>query len=188
MKRITILSAMLLANNVFAAGGELEMFEGKVGGILAAKRQSYGTPGMVVTIIRNGVIAGTFVSGYADRENQKPIEPDTLIPAASLTKLLTAVLVVRQAEQGRLQINHPANEYLPPRMQIMGSDGKTSTATLAQLLSHHSGLPVSWRPIASEGDALQSLENYLSQNLNARRPDYLCQRCLFTRGVYRCKG
>ncbi len=156
-----------LAGSVIAAAEAPERFEDKVVEILNAKRQQYGTPGMVVTVIRNGIIAGTFVSGYADRENKKPIEPDTLIPAASLTKLLTAALVVRQAEQRRLQIDRPANEYLPRAMQIVGSDGKPSAATLMQLLSHSSGLPVSWKPIASEGDALQSLESYLSQNLKA---------------------
>lgn len=168
MKRTLLVFALIGFDVKFAAEAKPEPLDEKVPAILAAKQQKYGTPGMVATVIRDGKIVNTYASGYADRENQSPITADTLIPAASLTKLVTAVLVVRQAEQGRLELNKAANDYLPAPMQIAGNDGKPSRATLAQLLTHTSGLPVSWKPIASEGDPVQTLEEYLSQNLKAK--------------------
>ena len=130
----------------------------KIRGIMQAKMQRYGTPGMVATIIRNGKISETIVVGFADRENQKAMRAETQLPAASLTKLMTAALVMRQVEAGRLDLDKPVNSYLAPGFHVKSPQGGESPATLRQLLSHSSGLPTSWKGIASKGDNPQSLE------------------------------
>lgn len=134
---------------------------------MAAKMQRYGTPGMVATIIRNGKISETIALGYADRENKLPMRADTQLPAASLTKLITAALVMRQVEQGHLDLDKPVNSYLAVPFHVKSPTGGESAATLRQLLSHSSGLPTSWKGIASKGDTPQELEAYLSHGLKA---------------------
>lgn len=155
---------LLLASRIFALD---EALEADIRQILERARQKYGTPGIVATLIENGRITGTVAVGFADRENKKPMTEDTLVQAASLTKLMTAVLVARQADAGRLRLDIPANSYLPEKMRLIANDGRLSTATLTHLLSHSSGLPVSWKGIASAGDKIVPLEEYLSQNLRA---------------------
>ncbi|MFO1472225.1 MAG: serine hydrolase domain-containing protein [Turneriella sp.] len=135
--------------------------------IMAAKMQRYGTPGMVATIIRNGKISETIALGFADRENKRPMSADTQLPAASLTKLMTAALVMRQVEAGRLELDKPVNSYLVPSFYVKSSQGTALPATLRQLLSHSSGLPTSWKGIASKGDTPQSLEKFLSRGQKA---------------------
>ena len=161
MKKLFI-AALTAASPLFAAVSDAAITR-----ILEEKRQAYGTPGIVVTLIENGKITRTIVSGFADRENNKPMRPETQLPAASLTKLMTAALVMRQVEAGRLDLDRPVNGYLPENFHITGSDGKASPATLRQLLSHSSGLPASWKGIASKGDKVLSLETYLSRGLKA---------------------
>lgn len=139
----------------------------KIRGIMQAKMQRYGTPGMVATIIRNGKISETIVVGFADRENQKAMRAETQLPAASLTKLMTAALVMRQVEAGRLDLDKPVNSYLAPGFHVKSPQGGESPATLRQLLSHSSGLPTSWKGIASKGDNPQSLERFLSRGQKA---------------------
>ena len=129
--------------------------------------QRYGTPGMVATIIRDGKIAETIAVGFADRENKRPMSADTQLPAASLTKLMTAALVMRQVEAGRLELDKPVNSYLAPSFHVRSPQGTASPATLRQLLSHSSGLPTSWKGIASKGDTPQSLEKFLSRGQKA---------------------
>lgn len=152
---------------LFALTLPLAADSGKIREIMAAKMQRYGTPGMVATIIRNGKISETIALGYADRENKILMRADTQLPAASLTKLMTAVLVMRQVEHGRLDLDKPVNSYLAASFHIKSPAGRESTATLRQLLSHSSGLPTSWKGIASKGDKPQDLDSYLSHGLRA---------------------
>ena len=134
---------------------------------MVAKMQRYGTPGMVATIIRHGNISETIALGFADRENKLPMRADTQLPAASLTKLLTAALVMHEVEDGRLDLDKPVNSYLAASFHVKSPSGSESPATLRQLLSHSSGLPTSWKGIASKGDTPQALESYLSHGLKA---------------------
>lgn len=122
---------------------------------------------MVATIIRDGKISETIALGFADRENKRPMSADTQLPAASLTKLMTAALVMRQVEAGRLDLDKPVNSYLAPSFHVKSPQGTASPATLRQLLSHSSGLPTSWKGIASTGGTPQSLEKFLSRGQKA---------------------
>lgn len=181
--RIFCTLLLIFASRTFALD---ETLEADVRQILERARQKYGTPGIVVTLIQKGRITGTFAVGFADRENKKPMTEDTLVQAASLTKLVTAVLVARQADFQRLRLDIPANSYLPEKMRVIANDGRLSTATLTHLLSHHSGLPVSWRGIASAGDKIVPLEEYLSQNLRAAYP--VGQKIIYANDAFSLAG
>lgn len=70
---------------------------------------------------------------------------DTIYDLASLTKpLVTALLVVRFAERGILDLNAPIARYLN---EFNGNDKRE--IMLTQLLTHTSGLP-NWRPLYIE--------------------------------------
>lgn len=72
-----------------------------------------------------------------------PATLDTIYDFASLTKpLITALLVVRFAERGDLQLDAPLAHYL-------NEFDDNRTVTLTQLLTHTSGLP-NWRPLYLE--------------------------------------
>src|SRR6185503_707976 len=71
-----------------------------------------------------------------------PASLDTIYDFASLTKpLVTALLVVRLAERGLLDLNAPLADYL----REFDAEAKRKI-TMMQLLTHTSGLP-NWRPL-----------------------------------------
>ena len=51
--------------------------------------------------------------GWADIAVQKPITDDTIFRMASMTKVVTAVAILKLMEQGKLSIDDPISKYLP---------------------------------------------------------------------------
>ena len=51
--------------------------------------------------------------GWADIAARKPITDDTIFRMASMTKVVTAVAILKLMEQGKLSIDDPISKYLP---------------------------------------------------------------------------
>ena len=58
--------------------------------------------------------------GYADIKNQIPITDDTIYRMASLTKVVTAVAIMKLVEEGKLSLDDPISKHLPQfaRMRV----------------------------------------------------------------------
>lgn len=107
-------------------------------------------PGVNVVIAQHGqtVLAASF--GQRDLAAAKPMEPDTLFVAASMTKPVTAVAVMMLYEEGRFLLEDPVAKYLPEfaHLQVLATEGgdpaqvvpAASPITIRQLLTHTSGL------------------------------------------------
>lgn len=104
----------------------------------------------VAAFDRDG-IRFAFGSGYADLEREEPATPDTLFRAASISKLFTTTLVLREVEAGTLGLDKPVNDYLDPEHRLNDKSGESSVATIRHLLTHTSGLSVSWRGLEMGG-------------------------------------
>ena len=65
------------------------------------------------------------------------MRPDSIHDLASITKVYTALLALRQVDQGRIDLAAPVQSYLP---DFTGT-GKDAV-TVAMLLAYTSGLPV----------------------------------------------
>jgi CubicO group peptidase (beta-lactamase class C family) len=77
-----------------------------------------------------------FQGGYgkADLELDVPNTPETVFRLGSLTKQFTAAAILQLQDQGRLSVNDTLDRYLP-------NAPHAGEVTLAQLLSHSSGIP-----------------------------------------------
>jgi CubicO group peptidase (beta-lactamase class C family) len=73
--------------------------------------------------------------GLADRAFGVPCAPDTTYRIASITKLFTAVLVMRSRERGRIDLDATIATYLP---DYRGP--AAAKASIRQLLNHTSGI------------------------------------------------
>lgn len=98
-----------------------------------------GIPGLAVAVVVDGKLAhaagvGTKVAGTDD-----PIGPHTRFRVASMTKMIVASGVMQLVEQGKLALVDTLATRVPWMKLVDGFDPKT--ITLAQLLSHTSGLP-----------------------------------------------
>src|SRR5258707_11858413 len=65
-----------------------------------------------------------------------PMRVDSIFDIASLTKLFTTVLALRQVEAGTLSLDAPVARYLPE----FAANG-TQRVTVRELLTHTAGLP-----------------------------------------------
>ncbi|WP_176441836.1 serine hydrolase domain-containing protein [Granulicella rosea] len=105
----------------------------------------YDVPSVSIAYIEHGRIAWTAV--YGEQSPGVPATTETLYNVASLTKPITAEIVLRLAAQGRLSLDEPmAPVWLDP--DLLGPDGqpqpwaKLLTPRLA--LSHQTGF-ANWR-------------------------------------------
>ncbi|GAB3000306.1 serine hydrolase domain-containing protein [Saccharothrix stipae] len=111
--------------------------------------------GAVTLFAHDGVVVTHEPTGWAVRyadavgtelpEPQRvPMTRDTIFDLASISKLFTSIVVMRQHELGRFGLDDPVARHLPE----FGVNGKGSI-TVRQLLTHTSGL-VAWLPLWSQ--------------------------------------
>ncbi|MFH2110574.1 MAG: serine hydrolase domain-containing protein [Candidatus Bathyarchaeota archaeon] len=110
--------------------------------------------GAELLVIKNRNIVLHEVVGWKDRENEIPMEKNSLFNIRSMTKPVTGAAVQILIDEGRLRLDTEAAEY------IQGFDNENSRSiTVEQLLSHMSGLPLSLLTSADEYETLFSLAN-----------------------------
>jgi beta-lactamase class C len=93
--------------------------------------------GMAVGVVENGRI--TFIKGYGVTQagSNDPVTPQTVFRWASVSKGLAATMVVKLAEQGKVDLNAPVAAYAP---DLTLPNGNENVATVGDLLSHRLGL------------------------------------------------
>ena len=102
------------------------------------------TPSIAVAVAKNGRIIWEEGFGFADVEHRTPATPTTLYSMASISKPITATGLMKLVEQGKIDLDRPANDYLGSA-KITGLAGKASDATVRRVMSHTAGLPLHYR-------------------------------------------
>jgi CubicO group peptidase (beta-lactamase class C family) len=144
---------------------------GRVAAVVEEVRDEAGVPALALAVVADGKVVAELASGLADREAGVPATAETVFRAASVSKLLTAALVMQQVEKGLLDLDAPANEHLEPALRIRDANGREVPATLRQLLSHTSGLPVARSGIRFDpDDPPRSMQEYLTERLRVIHP------------------
>ncbi len=95
--------------------------------------------GIAVAVSRPGRPAEALVLGTDAAAS--PITPDSLFPVASVTKLATALCLLRLVDSGTLALDDPLARYLPEAVAAAHPG-----VTPRRLLSHTSGLPLDLPP------------------------------------------
>lgn len=97
----------------------------------------WNVPGIAVGVLQDGH-AETLASGVTSVETRQPVTPDTIFQVGSISKVVTATLVMRLVEDGLLDLDTPVVEYLPDL--VLADATARRSITLRQLLAHASGL------------------------------------------------
>lgn len=77
--------------------------------------------------------------GWANREEQVPVSPDTVFGIGSVTKSFTSLAIMQLADEGKLSVDDPVADYLTDFTRSGETD--LTGITLHHLLSNSSGLP-----------------------------------------------
>lgn len=108
-------------------------------------------PGAVTMVIRNGKVVHLAANGYKNIDTKSPMKTDDLFYIQSMTKPIISVAFMMLYEEGHFKLDDPVSKYLPEfknlrvvRSNQDGPDAPTdslkSQITIAQLMSHSSGL------------------------------------------------
>ncbi|KAF1727401.1 serine hydrolase [Pseudoxanthomonas japonensis] len=98
----------------------------------------YELPGIAVGIIRDGEIAYTRTLGELQAGSGEKIDNDTLFKIASNSKAMTAGVLARLVDAGKLKWDDPVTKYLPQFR--MHDPWVTQQMQVRDLLIHNSGL------------------------------------------------
>ena len=130
------------------------------------------TPGIAVSLVRGDEIAWTISAGWADRENDIRVTPDTVFMLASVSKTVTCAGVMSVVEDGDLDLDADVNDYLPFEVRIPA--GPREPITTRMLLIHTSairdrfsvwGTPYSRDSLYFHGDSPIELGEFLRSYL-----------------------
>jgi CubicO group peptidase (beta-lactamase class C family) len=97
-------------------------------------------PGLSVAVTDGDGILHAVGLGASDIDSKTPATAETLYPFASVTKVVTAVVVLQLVERGELALDDEIREYVDVWNDVPGDP-----ITVAELLTHTSGMPVQYR-------------------------------------------
>jgi CubicO group peptidase (beta-lactamase class C family) len=95
--------------------------------------------GLAVGVVRDGGLEFFHGHGLADIASNTPITQDTVFRIGSITKPFTAIAVMQLFEEGLVDLDAPANDYLCAYELIPARAGFRPT-TLRHLLTHTAGI------------------------------------------------
>ena len=116
-----------------------------------------------VLVAKNGKIIFEDYKGYANYATKTPVSKTTALHLASVSKVMTATLVLKLVQENKIDLNEKVQTYLP--------DFPYQNTTVRTLLNHRSGLPhysrfsesiKGWnsRKILTNADVLDYLKRY----------------------------
>ncbi len=101
-------------------------------------------PSLSVAVAQNGKIVWEEGFGWADREKRVPADQHTIYSLASISKPITATGLMILAQEGKIALDKPANDYLGNAV-LNARVGNAKDATVRRLAGHTSGLPLHYQ-------------------------------------------
>lgn len=142
---------------------ELETF---LDGLMAAHMKNHHVAGAVIAVVKDGALFFSKGYGYADLEQNVPVDPaHTLFRPGSVSKLFVWTAVMQQVEQGNLALDEDINTYL----DFTIPDTYPEPITLNHLLTHTPGFEDMAQDLFKlDAAEMRPLDEYLKTHLPAR--------------------
>ena len=110
--------------------------------------------GVSVALVKDGHIVWEHGFGWSDQQAGKRASEHTAFSIASTTKPFTTTALMLLVADGKLDLDHPANDYLGAD-KLVDARGPSREATLRRLASHSAGLPTLFAMYPEGGTARQ---------------------------------
>ncbi|MDX8340408.1 serine hydrolase domain-containing protein [Draconibacterium sp. IB214405] len=111
--------------------------------------------GFSALVIKDGEEVFRMNKGYADRENEKPLEENTIYRIFSMSKPVTAVALMTLYDEGKFDLDDKVSDYIPnygsskvysPNEDGFSLEPQENEMTIRHLLTHTSGISYGWNP------------------------------------------
>lgn len=126
--------------------GLARLDEAAVRDVTSRVLRQWPSAGIAVAVVRHDDPTLFHVRGVADTATRRPVSTETVFRIGSLTKVVTAVAILQLWEEGRIDLDAPANDYLRA-FQVTRARAELRPATVRHLLTHTSGIGY-WRSLA----------------------------------------
>lgn len=104
--------------------------------------QQWNLAGMTMSIVKDGKLVYSHGFGYADLESKLPVVPGNLFRVASVSKLITAVAIMKLVEKKKISLDSKVfgpNGILKDPIFNTVTDKRLYFITVRQLLAHSGG-------------------------------------------------
>lgn len=133
---------------------------------LSERMQYYHVNGLSIAVIHNYKLEWAKGYGWADSAKQIPVTTQTLFQAASISKSLNAMGILKLAQENKLNIHDDINNYLKSWQLPKSNFTANKKVTVYNLLNHTAGLNVHGFLGYEKGDSIPSIV----QILNGEKP------------------
>ena len=119
----------------------------EVDGVVTRLMKAAEVTGVGIAIFNKGKIVYLKAYGTRDKEKDLPLTVDSVMSAASFSKVAFGYLALELADEGLLDLDKPVYQYLPkplaeyPNYADLANDTRSNRITVRMLLSHTSGFP-----------------------------------------------
>ena len=128
---------------------------------LAEQMKKYNINGVSIAVIHNYQIEWARGYGFADVSEKRSVNEKTLFQAASISKSLNSVGVLKLVQEKKLDLNSDINKYLVTWKFPYDEKSNSKQISLTNLLSHTAGLTIHGFPGYAKGDSLPTLPQIL---------------------------
>jgi CubicO group peptidase (beta-lactamase class C family) len=98
-------------------------------------------PGLVYGVVVDGQLALTGQFGYTNVEKKVPADSKSVFRIASMSKSVTATAIMKLRDEGKVQLDAPAETYLPEMKGLKLLTNDAQLITVRDLLTHGAGFP-----------------------------------------------
>jgi len=109
-----------------------------VDGVVADAMERDVIAGVSVAIVDHSGVLFTRGYGIASLSPARAMDSDTLCRVGSISKTVVWIALIQLAEEGKLNLNDPINQHLPPQLQIP-DEGFTEPIRIRHLMTHSAG-------------------------------------------------
>ena len=141
-----LLAGWTIAEPIERLNGE-KLTSGQIDAEIARLMKARQVPGLAVALIENGEPVLVKSYGLASVEKKQSLQNDTILYAASLTKLAFAYMVMQLVDEHLIELDRPIAKYLPKALSEyekygeLASDERWRKLTPRILLDHTAGFP-----------------------------------------------
>ena len=153
MKKLNLIILLFLSLNTFAqnVNDKIKLFESNPNywdksktkkSSLQDRMTFYNANAVSIAVIKDYKIEWTKAYGFADASEKSVATPQTLFQAASISKSINSLGILKLVQEGKLGLDNDINNYLKTWKFPYDETSKGKKITIANLLSHKAGLSV----------------------------------------------
>ncbi len=135
----TLLGLALATGAGAAAPADSAAVERTLDPVFERFMQENHVPGLVFGVVHGGRLDYVRAFGVQDTRTNAPVDADTVFRIASMSKQFTALATLRLRDAGKLELDAPAENYVPELVKLRYPTTDSPKIRVRDLLSHSAG-------------------------------------------------